>query len=64
MSRTPKTVRAFTPDTRVMWREGCKPVAFPHTHGTVFTSTARMTFVSWDGAGIVPVATVALVKAV
>lgn len=56
------STRAFPADTRVTWREGYKPVAFPHTTGTVFTSTARMTFVSWDGAGIVPVATVALVK--
>jgi hypothetical protein len=36
-------------DKRVTWKEGCKPVAFPHTTGTVFLSKGVETKVRWDG---------------
>lgn len=49
-------------DRRVTWAEGCKPAAVTDTHGTVFTSDNRVTFVYWDGASKPrPVATTALV---
>lgn len=54
----------FKPDTPIRWKPDYKPVAFPHTHGVVFTSAARVTFVTWNGTSRpVPVATVALEKA-
>ena len=36
-------------DKRVTWKEGYKPVAFPHTTGTVFLSKGVETKVRWDG---------------
>lgn len=59
---TPKNPRPFPSDTRVQWREGCRPVAHPHERGTVFLSTSRVTVVHWDGGGKAHVATGALVR--
>ena len=33
---------------RVTWRDGYKPVAHPHTCGTVFLSRGAQTAVIWD----------------
>ena len=49
MSNSPKTIRSFKADTRVVWREGMRPVAHPHAAGRVFLSSGRQTYVIWDG---------------
>lgn len=36
-------------DVRVVWREGFKPLAFPHVAGRVFLSKGARTYVIWDG---------------
>lgn len=36
-------------DLRVTWKDGYKPVAFPHVTGTVFLSGGVETKIRWDG---------------